>query len=479
MKLSQLVALPAQYDRDIKGLAVDSRHVQADFVFFAVAGTQQHGRDYIKDALQKGATAVLKEGPQASLEVLIGDIPCLVVPYLSQQLGEIAARFYDYPTDKMAIIGVTGTNGKTSVTHFIAQTLGHPCGLIGTLGYGIYDHLQPGTHTTPHVIQLQALLAQLRDQQVQQVAMEVSSHGLAQGRVKGVRFQTAVFTNLSHDHLDYHHTMQAYGAAKQQLFTMPGLQTAVINYDDAFGQILLAQLPTTVTPLTYGLQQGADIYADDITVQNNGYRCRVKTPWGTGQLNSPLFGQFNLYNLLATLAVLLLKGQALSIALEKLSHIKTVLGRMEPVQHHPTVIIDYAHTPDALQQTLLALRNHCQGNLWCVFGCGGDRDASKRPLMGEVAQRYADKVVLTTDNPRHESPQAIIDAILLGCPTPTAVILERSQAIHYALQHALSPDIILIAGKGHENYQQIGEQRQPFSDKMVVAAFASGTGTSL
>ncbi len=486
MLLSELLShqLPASIDRPVIGLALDSRAVRPGEVFFALAGTQTHGELYINSALQKGAIAVLKEAPTAGIEILHGDIACISQPNLSEQIGEIAARFYDYPSRNMHIIGVTGTNGKTSVTHAIAALLqAHaPCGLLGTLGYGIYGELQLSEHTTPDAIHLQTLLAQLRAQNVQNVAMEVSSHALAQGRVNGITFKTAVLTNLSRDHLDYHHTMAAYGDAKRRLFTWPHLKTAVINHDDGFGQSVLANLPQAVTPLTYSLvDKNADVYAQIRAYDIHGYQLDIYTHWGNAKkLHSPWLGQFNISNVLAGLTVLLNMGYPLPELLTQLSTLRPVPGRMERFgqAHQPTVVVDYAHTPDALEKVLLVLREHLkgidsggsvQGLLWCVFGCGGSRDQGKRRLMGEVAQRYANKIIITDDNPRHEASTDIINDILQGCPTPTAVIQERQQAIRYALQGAGAGDVVLIAGKGHEEYQQVGEQRLPFSDRTLVS----------
>ncbi len=475
MLLSELFPLPKDFPNpQITGLTLDSRTVQPGDLFFALAGTHTHGEIYIDTALQKGAVAILKETSGASVERLAGDIPCLNLPNLSQQVGNIAAQFYDHPTRHLKIIGVTGTNGKTSITHFIAQLLhSHsPCGLIGTLGNGLYGALQPGLHTTPDAIQLQSLFAQWREQSVPWAVMEVSSHALVQGRVNGITFDTAVFTNLSRDHLDYHQTMEAYGEAKQRLFHTPQLRTAVINYDDPYGQHLLAHLPSSVTPLTYSIQHAsADFYANILHSDTTGSELEIQTPQGSGQVHSPLLGQFNVSNLLAALAVLLNLGRPLTDLLQSLHTLRPVPGRMEHFgqPHQPTVIVDYAHTPDALQQTLTALRPHCHSNLWCIFGCGGNRDRGKRPLMGDIAQRYADKVILTNDNPRHEEPQTILDDILQGMTTPpVAIIPDRSQAIRDILQQATKDDIIVIAGKGHEDYQQIGDQRLPFSDRQLV-----------
>jgi UDP-N-acetylmuramoyl-L-alanyl-D-glutamate--2,6-diaminopimelate ligase len=488
MLLSELLRfkLPTSSNPQINGLALDSRKVQPGDLFFACQGIQTHGEIYIDSALKNGAIAILKEAPTTHFEMLAGQIPCLTQPNLSQELGNIAARFYRNPSEDQYIIGVTGTNGKTSVTHAIAHLLhaeNWPCGLLGTLGYGIYGQLEAASRTTPDAIQLQALLGQLNEKHVHNVVMEVSSHALDQNRVQGIQFETAVLTNLSRDHLDYHHTMTAYANAKLRLFTWPDLKTAIINQDDPFGEIVLASLPKTVTPITYSLvEDTADIYAEIQAYHTHGCRLNIQSCWGDGEIESPWFGEFNVSNLLAALAVLLNMGLPFSELIKQLNTLPTVPGRMERIGegHKPTVIIDYAHTPDALEKVLLTLRQHLKTNkhsfnekddsnkLWCVFGCGGDRDRGKRRLMGEIAQNHADKIIITDDNPRHETSEAIIDDILQGCTTPTAVIPEREKAIRYALEEAGTNDIVLIAGKGHEDYQEIGDVRFPFSDRALA-----------
>lgn len=465
--------LPIEDDHLISGLKLDSRKVECGDLFFACQGTQVHGEIYIPVALKNGASAILRESPSFGIKKLDNDIPCIDVPNLSQKIGEIAARFYNTPSQKMHITGVTGTNGKTSITHFIAQML-HPhipCGVIGTLGYGIYGNLQAGSHTTPDAIQMHSLLADLYAKKLRHVAMEVSSHSLAQGRVNSVQFDTAVFTNLSHDHLDYHGTMEAYGESKKRLFSMPYLKTAVINIDDDFGKVILADLPKTVRAITYSLKKGSDVYVDDISYHKAGYHCTVHTPEGSGQLYIPLFGEFNISNVLAALIVLLNKGIEFSTLISRIADLRSVAGRMEHFGGNgkPTIIVDYAHTPDALEKTLSTLRKHCHAKLYCVFGCGGNRDKTKRPVMGEIAKRLADYVIITEDNPRHESSTAIIQDILQGCPQPTEIIPNREQAIRWTVQQANFQDIVLIAGKGHEEYQEIGDSRLPFSDRELVA----------
>jgi len=464
--------LPIEYDRSVTGLSLDSRQVQIGHVFFACQGTQIHGEIYIPIALKNGAIAILREASKPAIKQLNNGIPCIDIPDLTQKIGDIAARFYNNPSQNLNIIGVTGTNGKTSITHFIAQILEKTtsCGIIGTLGYGIYGNLQTGMRTTPDAIRVQSLLTDLYTKNVRHLTMEVSSHALVQGRVNSVQFDTAVFTNLSRDHLDYHKTMAAYGESKKLLFSMPYLKTAVINIDDNFGRTILADLPKTVQAITYSLKKGSDVYANNITYDEHGYQCTVHTPWGNGQLTIPLFGEFNISNILATLIVLLNKGLDFKTVITQIAQIRSVAGRMERFygKNQTTAIVDYAHTPDALEKTLATLRKHCVGKLYCVFGCGGDRDKGKRPLMGEIAQRFADYVIVTDDNPRHESSSLIIQDILSGCPNPTEVIPQREQAISWALKQANPKDIVLIAGKGHEDYQEIGDQRFHFSDREIV-----------
>jgi UDP-N-acetylmuramoyl-L-alanyl-D-glutamate--2,6-diaminopimelate ligase len=477
--LNDLLELDLPLNPHITGMSLDSHTVATGDVFFAIAGRYTHGEVYIDAALQRGAVAVVKETTENQTDVsvlvgLSGQIPCIAMPNLAQRLGSYAAKFYGYPTRDMQIIGVTGTNGKTSITHFIAQILQkltqQPCGLLGTLGYGVYGKLQTGLHTTPEAIRLQALFAQLHDQSVKTVVMEVSSHGLVQGRANATHFDIAVFSNLTRDHLDYHGTMRAYGEAKQILFHFPEVAAAVVNADDEFGQQLLQQLPARVRPLTYSLLHESSSVFAQFQPLPSGYKLHISSIWGNGEFVLPLLGKFNIYNALAALTVLLQLGLPFAQVLAVFAQVSPVAGRMETLifPQQPMVIIDYAHTPDALQKVLLAVRQHYTGQLWCVFGCGGDRDRGKRALMGQIAQQYADHLVLTDDNPRHEASEAIIRDISMGCPHPTAIIPQREQAILYALSAAKTGDAVVIAGKGHEDYQEINGQRLPFSDKAVV-----------
>ncbi|MCV6637966.1 UDP-N-acetylmuramoyl-L-alanyl-D-glutamate--2,6-diaminopimelate ligase [Candidatus Albibeggiatoa sp. nov. NOAA] len=473
MKLSQLIESDLVCDPDISGLTLDSRQVKSGDVFFALAGTQVHGERFIPMAIQNGAAAILREA--AEFQTYTKDKICHVdIPNLSQKLGSIAARFYNQPSQSMQVVGITGTNGKTSVSHYVAQLLPQTCGLLGTLGYGVYGQLQAGQHTTPDAIRLQALFAEFKQQAIQHVVMEVSSHALVQGRVNGIEFDTAVFTNLSRDHLDYHQTMQAYQAAKLKLFQWDSLKTAIVNQDDALCKTIQQHLATNVRYLTYSIMdEAADIYAKIVQQHQQGYTLHIHTPWGQGQVELNLFGQFNIRNVLAALSVVLNQGMTLDDALDAVQKLQAVAGRMQCLieSNQPTIIIDYAHTPDALEKVLRASRQHCSGQLHCVFGCGGDRDKGKRPEMGQIAQQFADKVVITDDNPRHESSQAIIDDILSGCQLSDnnlQIVADRAQAIHTAIDQAQQQDIVVIAGKGHEDYQQVGDAFLHFSDEEQV-----------
>lgn len=468
---------------EITGLSLDSRTVQPGFLFLALPGTQQRGHEFISAAIERGAVVVLYD---ASCEAPKTDcaVPCVGVRDLPRYVGLIAARFYDHPSLPMRIIGVTGTNGKTSTCHFIAQGLREnvPCGVIGTLGNGLYgETLTPSSHTTPDAITLQAQLAAWRAVDVKHVVMEVSSHALSQHRIEGTRITTAVFTNLSRDHLDYHGDMAAYAAAKRRLFELPTLQHAIVNLDDAFGAGLFNTLPNTVQTLGYTLSATPN-YPPDRTVSvtrfqldGAGVYMEIRTPWGEGVIRSALIGRHNTLNMLAALCALVVNGVHFHDAIYKLHRLVPVPGRMEVYGNSaegPWVVVDYAHTPDALSQVLNTLREYCRGRLWVVFGCGGERDVGKRPLMGEIAQRLADKVILTDDNPRREPPSAIIKDILQGMrdPQKVPVMHGRARAIHHAVTQAASADVVLIAGKGHEEYQIIGAEKHPFRDGACVEA---------
>lgn len=486
--LQGLAEVEPSRDRDVSGLSLDSRETTRGHLFLACAGSRLHGRQFIPDAVEKGAIAVAYEQDAAESALQMADdfhdLPIIPVADLRQHVGEIAARFYDHPAEKLFVVGITGTNGKTSCSQYLAESLSPAdsvgCGVIGTLGYGRYGALVPGPNTTPDALTLQRQLAELAAAGSEHVVIETSSHGLDQGRVNGVQFDVAVFTNLSRDHLDYHDSMASYAHAKQQLFDMPGLKVAVVNIDDEFGRHLLGQLPESVNSLTYGIENNADIRGDKLFLRIDGLSMEVTSPMGNGTLNSHLLGRFNASNLLAVLGVLLMTGMDLSVALGRLSDVHTVPGRMQCFtgkREQPLVVVDYAHTPDALDFALQSIREHCEGKLWCVFGCGGERDTGKRPMMGAIAQQLADFVIITDDNPRHEDGDDIVKHILSGMPGDHAALSvqrDRRKAITEAMQRAGADDIILIAGKGHEDYQQVGDVRLPFSDQQTVQSLLKG-----
>ncbi|HFC53000.1 MAG TPA: UDP-N-acetylmuramoyl-L-alanyl-D-glutamate--2,6-diaminopimelate ligase [Gammaproteobacteria bacterium] len=472
-------------DPVIAGLELDSRRIQPGDLFLALHGGRTSGHEFIDQAIERGAAAVLWEAPPASKIEIRRRIPLVPVPDLRMRAGEVADRFYGSPSRELQVVGITGTNGKTSCCHFLAQALGDdpPVGIIGTLGHGLPGELEQSGNTTPDAVTVHSLLARFRERGARRAVMEVSSHALLQGRVQGVRFDTALFTNLSRDHLDYHGDMASYGAAKSRLFRMPGLRRAVINQDDRFGRELLESLPPGVERCGYSLhgarEGGATVTAGSLHLSPGGIRMEVQTPWGGCVVESPLLGRFNASNLLGVLAVLLVLGVAPGEAAARLGELKPVPGRMESFRGEgmPLVVVDYAHTPQALEQILIALREHGE-RLWCVFGCGGERDRGKRPLMGAVAARHADHLVITDDNPRGEDPGSIVADILGGVPgyADAVVCHDRAGAIESALRRASERDVVLVAGKGHERFQQVGGLKLPFSDREVVQEMLTRRG---
>ena len=471
MPLNQLFA-QAPSSTLIRELTLDSRKVRPGDLFLAVDGIEQDGRDYIGDAIARGASAVVYEARDAHA---MQDSEALLLPVhnLQAQLSEIAGRFYGEPSRAMRVVAVTGTNGKTSVTQLLAQAcdlLDQPCGLIGTLGSGFYGNLTLGHYTTPDPLTVQATLADLKNAGAKVVAMEVSSHGLAQHRVSAVSVAVAVLTNLTRDHLDYHGSMQAYAQAKARLFSWPGLRATVLNLDDTFGREL-AEKSSAARLITYSLTDiSASIYCRNIRFSTSGIQAEVVTAQGEGNLSSHLIGRFNLSNLLAVIGALLGLGHSLEQALAVISKVQAPAGRMQVLggQEKPLVVVDYAHTADALEQVLTALRPHvaADGRLLCLFGCGGERDAGKRPLMAAVVERLADAAVLTDDNPRGEDPASIRAQVLAGFSADAAVteVAGRGAAIAQLIAQARRGDVIVLAGKGHEDYQEINQQRQHFSD---------------
>lgn len=472
-----LAALPTGRPLTVSGLTLDSRQVQPGFLFFARTGVHSRGADFIADAERRGAVAVVVErGELSAAERAQVSVPLLEVQGLDAVVGEVASRFYGNPSHRLKVIGITGTNGKTSCSHYLVQALqqlGHRAAVIGTLGNGFLDRLQPATHTTPDAIALQALLHELWQHGAEYVVMEVSSHALDQQRVAGVRFAAAGFTNLTRDHLDYHGDMAAYGDAKARLFIDHAPPLQAINLDDVFGRTLWQRLqPAGARMLGCALAEpGADIRAGELSFTPDGASFLLQTPAGEVRVNSALMGSFNVSNQLLCAALLQLLDVPLHTIAELLGQLQPVAGRMQAlpaVAGAPTVVVDYAHTPDALAQALQALRLHRpgRGQLCCVFGCGGDRDAGKRPEMGRVVAELADRLVVTSDNPRTEAPERIIADILAGVPAPAHCHVEpdRAAAIRWAIEQAAADDLVLIAGKGHERWQEVNGVKQPFDD---------------
>lgn len=467
MKLSQLFPGKVHADADIGGITLDSRHVRDGDLFVAFPGLRHDGRDYIAQAVAAGAAAVVLESQGAVAHQLA--VPSVQIEGLAEQLSALADRFYQQPSAALQVIGITGTNGKTSVSQMLAQALdrlGSRCGVIGTLGSGLAGALIDHGMTTPDAVAVQAQLASMRDQGASHVAMEVSSHALDQHRVAAVRFAVAVFTNLSRDHLDYHGTMAAYGEAKAQLFQRD-LQAAVVNLDDAFGRELAERCAAPV--IGYSLSDpAATLYCRELLCDSLGLNARLQVQGREFALRSPLLGSFNMSNLLAVLGSLLALGVDAGAAVEQVAQLQPPAGRMQRLGGGdlPLVVVDYAHTPDALEKALTALHQHAAGRVVCIFGCGGDRDNGKRPMMARVAEQFAEAVVVTDDNPRTEPSQQIIEQICQGAEHPQAltVIPNRAQAIASTIAAARPGDVILLAGKGHENYQEIDGVRHPFSD---------------
>jgi len=465
----------------IAGLSADSRSVHKGDLFLARAGRHVHGLRYAPEAVRVGATAVAWE-PVPGMEQPKFSVPVIAVPQLAKKLGAIADRYYGEPSAAITVAGVTGTNGKTSTTFFIAQAasaLGRRCGVSGTLGAGFVDALEPVGLTTPDAITLHRTIAALRGLGARAAAMEVSSHALDQGRVDNVRFDVAVLTNLSRDHLDYHGDMRSYGAVKARLFCEHSPRAAVLNCGDEFGRSLVSRVSAAtelvlIAPQDPIPERAGWLAASAVESDASGLRIAVQGSFGTCELRSPLLGAFNGDNLLAALGVLLSWGFGLEESAHALSQVAPPPGRMERfggTAERPLVIIDYAHSPDALAKALAAVRAHCGGEIWCVFGCGGDRDPGKRPQMGAIAEAHAEHVILTNDNPRSEDPARIVTDILGGMRAPEHAVVERDRraAITDAVQAAGPRDAVLIAGKGHEDYQIIGAQRLTFSDRAVVA----------
>lgn len=490
MSLSQLLPeldLGEQGRLQIRGMTLDSRQVTQGDLFIALSGQERDGRDFIPEALAAGALAVLVErAPSESRDSPEFGAPVIAVTDLASRVSELAGRFYREPGQTLRLVGVTGTNGKTSCSVLLAQLLARiqgPAGVMGTLGYGLLyagepmapqvASLTPTGLTTPDPIRAQAIMAEFCAAGAGFATLEVSSHSLTQKRLAALPMEVAIFTNLSQDHLDYHGDMQSYGRAKAELLRQPGLAWALVNRDDPWALGLLEQLPDGVRGLSYSVESPeADLYVSGCTQIGTKQEVKLVTPWGQGRFTTALLGDINLSNLLAVVGAAGCLGLALETVLANLSELVPIPGRMEPVvvdakRQDIQVVVDYAHTPDALDKSLQALRLEREGRLWCVFGCGGDRDKAKRASMGRLAEQHSDYVIVTNDNPRTEDPAEIVAQILSGMANEhqCLVIPDRAQAIDLAIAQARGGDRVLIAGKGHEDYQIFARETQTFSDR--------------
>ena len=477
----------------INALVQDNRKARNGNLFIAYQGFNTHGLLYAQDAVAKGASVVLWDGDLENRDEILDSISnkvlCVHCEDLKNKVGPIASRYYEQPSLSMNTIGVTGTDGKTSVAHFLAQCLdAHDvhCGVMGTLGNGFINDLHPTGLTTVDALHIQKMLFDIQQAGAKHVVMEVSSHGLDQGRVNGIAFTTAVFTNIAADHLDYHGTLDNYAAAKKRLFCTPGLGTAVINLDDEYGRSLAKEVREHVCVWGYSLnadvtayKEYADYFVNALEIKpfERGCHLLVETPGGSAEFDIPLIGRFNVANALAVLSTLLVSRLTFDDAVNSLAAVRPVDGRVEIISEDdkPVVVVDYAHTEQGLKAVCQSVRDHFSGEMWCVFGCGGDRDRSKRALMAKVAEQYADKILVTTDNPRHEDPQKIVDEIMAGFSSVENVeaVLDRRQAIDIAIANAQPGDVVLLAGKGHETSQIVGDVHIAFDDRRVAREFLS------
>jgi len=468
-----LMAVISSRDCDIRGLHNDSREIGKDYLFFAYPGAATDGRLYCQQAVDAGANAIIYD-PKDWFATLPDGVPCIAFPDLVQHLAAIANRFYGQPDQAMTVTGVTGTNGKTTIAYQLAQAhelLGHHAAYIGTLGQGEVNSLQILANTTPDALCLQNLLHEYQQKNIKQVCIEVSSHALSQQRVECIAFEQAIFTNLTHDHLDYHQTMDAYAAAKATLFACSTLKYAIVNNDASYADLMISAINKSCQLITYGLAENTDVRALSWDVSLNGTVIEVDSPWGKHQITITALGFFNIYNALAVFSSLMVSGYDVERVLEIMPKLKAAPGRMEIVSQNPYAIVDYAHTPDALENVLSTLNKVKKDKIIVVFGCGGDRDKTKRPIMGRIASQYADIAIITSDNPRSEDPEQIISDIEQGIDernTSICKITDRQQAIAKAMSLANANDIILVAGKGHESYQQIGKIKHEFSDQAEI-----------
>ena len=454
----------------------DSRYVNKGTVFFAVKGLSSDGCDFIESAINSGACAVVYEPPY-DLSNIETSIPIIAVDDLKLEIANIVSRHYESSINEMSIIGVTGTNGKTTVSWLIHQgfkKIGYKSGYIGTLGYGL-ENLNLNELTTPSCMKLHKILSEFQNSGVEYVVMEISSHAIDQKRIEGINFNTVIFTNLSRDHIDYHGNMENYGETKAKLFLERQSKIKIININDSFGRSLIERvdeevISTSIEPIN--IDKDKFISVTKYETNGSGFDIDLKSSWGTFKTHVPLLGIFNIENVIQTIALFLSHGFSMSKIQTIIEGMKAPSGRMESVNmdnNHllPKVLVDFSHTPDALKLSLQSIRDHYDGKIWCVFGCGGDRDRGKRKMMGNIAERYADYVIVTSDNPRNENPEKIISDILEGISSKVETIVSREEAINFAIMKANKNEIILIAGKGHESYQKIGEETLEFSDHKI------------
>ena len=465
---------------EITGMQIDSRLLQPGDLFIACFGKNYDARNYIDEAILDGSSVVLVESDckWRGIEFRSG-VPVIAIDNLRNKISEISSRFYGKPSEKLNVVGITGTNGKTTCSQFIAQSLlglGHKCGVLGTLGYGLPGDLRQTALTTPDALITQRLLSEMVENEICNIAMEVSSIGLHQQRVSSVKFNTAIFTNLSRDHLDYHKDMEDYARNKRRLFIMPNLKSAIINLDDIHAVSIINSIASDVEILTYSMSNmNASVYAEVANFTRAGYEADIWTPLGKGKISGKLIGGFNLSNALAVTTYLShfatkTEGIGIQEICDQISSLQSVDGRMEIIgdDNEVEVIIDYAHTPDALKSALSAVSSHFDGKIWCIFGCGGNRDKGKRSIMGEVAEQHADYLVVTDDNPRNEPGDDIIQHILSGVSESqeVSIIRDRAKAIKFAIKNASAGDVVLIAGKGHETCQDVLGTKNKFNDSV-------------
>ena len=472
-------------DNSIIGLALDSRDIIKGYVFIALAGSKQHGMAYIDQAINNGACAIIYDpaGIESTLVEDSSQIPMIAINGLAVKLGHIAARFYGNPSELMTVIGITGTNGKTSCSQFLSQML-DDSSVIGTLGWGEWSNLKKTINTTPDALEMQRILAELLKANKKAVAIEVSSHGLDQGRINGVAIKGAIYTNISRDHLDYHGTMDAYIQAKLLLLKSVGLAFVVVNLDDVFSDQIVAAVPEKVEIWGFSVKgktrsNCTNIIAENILTTDNGIEFELYCHGNKHRIKAPIYGHFNVENILTVFTTMLAMGVAEAEAIKRLEFIRPIPGRMERLgdERSPLIFVDYAHTPDALDKVLSSIKKHCTQALWVVFGCGGDRDKGKRSQMGQIATQWADHVIITDDNPRYENALDIVNDILKGCQDignstisrNVEVIQDRALAIQSVLARAAAKDCIVVAGKGHELYQEVNGVRLNFSDSQVIS----------